>query len=310
MRDPLKLKHLFGVRMDFVQGDLQNRTATAEAMKGVDTVLHLAALATAHNADPNRYMLDNAKAVGMLLDEAGRAGVRRFVHVSTIAAVPPVKAATQWGIRHRPTPYALSKIASEDLVRQYAAAGHEAVIVRPTRVYGPGPWNDANGTTQMIAMYLSGRFRFRLADGGVQANYVYVKDVARGIVLAAEHGHSGAAYQLGGQNAPLTEFLQTISDVSGIQRRVMPLPVQLVAPAAHLGECWGKMGGHPSLTPEWLNNFLEDRPVDISRSCRDLGYEPLSLRQGIAKTLPWLLTLNGGESHAYQIRVRRREAWA
>ncbi len=310
MRNPRKLSRLFLTELDHVQGDLQDREATARAMTGVDTVLHLAALATAHSPDPERYMRDNSEAVGMLLDEAARAGVRRFVHVSTVAAQPPARPARQWGVPHRPTLYALSKIASEQLVLQYAAAGHEAVIVRPTRVYGPGPWNDANGTTCMMAMYLRGRFRFRLADGDVQANYVHVNDVVRGILQAAERGRSGVGYQLGGQNATLRDFLRTISEVSGIERLVVPIPPQIVAPIAHLAACWGRLGGHPSLTPEWLNNFLEHRPVDISRTRRDLGYRPLTLREGVAQTLPWLLTPFGGDSHAYQIRVRHRQAWA
>jgi nucleoside-diphosphate-sugar epimerase len=204
----------------------------------------------------------------------------------------------------------LSKIASEQLVNQYAAAGNQAVIVGPTRVYGPGPWNDANGTTRLMAMYLRGRFRLRIADGDVQANYVHVQDVAQGILLAAEKGRSGAAYQLGDQNATLPEFLQTISDLSGISRRVLKVPAQVVAPVAHLAAGFGRLGGCPSLTPEWLNNFLEHRPADISRSRLDLGYAPMGLRNGIAQTLPWLLPAEGGASHADQIHVRHREAWA
>ena len=291
-------------------GDLQDREATAKAMTGVDIVLHLAALATAHNPDSGKYMRDNASAVGMLLDEAAQANVRRFVHVSTIAALPPERPADQWGVPHRPTPYAVSKIASEDLVLKYAAAGHEAVVVRPTRVYGPGPWNDANGTTRMMAMFLRGRFRFRLADGDVEANYVHVQDVVQGILQAAEHGQSGVGYQLGGENATLADFLRVISEVSGIRRRVLSVSPLAVAPVAYLAAGWGKLGGHPSLTPEWLNNFLEHRPVDISRSRQDLGYAPRSLRDGVAETLSWLMSSKGGDSHGYQGNVRSREAWA
>jgi nucleoside-diphosphate-sugar epimerase len=310
VRDPQKVERLFQTEFDVVQGDLQDQDAMRRAMDGVDTVLHLAALATAHSPDPDMYMRDNAKAVGMLLDEAAKAGVRRFVHVSSILALPPTRPANQWGVPHRPTPYAVSKVASEDLVFEYAAAGHEAVVVRPTRVYGPGPWNDANGTTSLMAMYLQGQFRFRLADGGVQANYVYVQDVVQGILLAAEHGKSGEGYQLGGEDASLVEFFNIISEVSGIRRRVFSVPVLAVAPVAYLCAGWGKLGGSTSLTPEWLNNFLEHRPVDISRTRDDLGYNPLMLRDGVAQTLNWLMTSPGGEPHGHQSKIRRREDWS
>jgi nucleoside-diphosphate-sugar epimerase len=309
VRDPKKVKRLFPHIRDVVCGDLQDRFATAQAMRGVDTVLHLAALATAYNSDPNCYMRDNAEAVQMMLDEAAQAGVRRFVHVSTIAALPPQKESQQWGVPRRPTPYAISKIMSEELVREYAASGHDAVIVRPTRVYGPGPWNDANGTTRLIAMYLQGHFRFRMRDGGVQANYVYVKDVVQGILLAAERGQSGTGYELGGQNASLVDFLAAIDEASGIHHRVVPVPAVTCAVAAQLGAGWGKLGGHPSLTPEWLNNFLEHRPVDTSLSRNDLGYDPLMLRTGLSKTLNWLMNIKGGDPRAYQGNLRRRETW-
>jgi len=310
VRDPRKLERLSLVGLDVVPGALPDRSVTAKAVRGVDTVLHLAALATAHSRDPEQYMRINAQAVDVLLDESAAAGVGRIVHVSTIAALPPVRpAATCSGIP-QPTLYAASKIAAEALVRRHAATRGEAVIVRPTRVYGPGPWNDANGTTRLMAMYLRGWLRFRPDDGGVQANYVHVSDVVEGILLAATHGRNGAAYQLGGENASLGGFLAALGEVSGVRRRVWPISPRILATVARLNECWGHCGGHVALTPDWLNYFLEHRPADSGDSRRDLGYAPLNLREGITAVLPWPLTPSGGERHADQIRVRPRKAWA
>ena len=172
VRDPRKLERLSLVGLDVVPGALPDRAVTAKAVRGVDTVLHLAALATAHSRDPEQYMRINAQAVDVLLDESAAAGVGRIVHVSTIAALPPVRPAAICSGDPHPTLYAASKTAAEALVRRHAATRGEAVIVRPTRVYGPGPWNDANGTTRLMAMYLRGRLRFRPDDGGVQANKI------------------------------------------------------------------------------------------------------------------------------------------
>jgi farnesol dehydrogenase len=226
------------------------------------------------------------------------------VHVSTVAALPPVRHATARGIGRAPTVYGESKRAAELLVNRYVAAGHDAVIVRPSRVYGPGPWNDANGTTRLMAMYLAGRFRVRLADGGVQANYVHVDDVAAGIDLAARRGIRGRAYPLGGENATLPEYLGHIARISGVHRRVVAIPPQLLLPVAHLGALYGRCGGSASLTPAWLNNFLEHRPMDLTTSRRDLGYEPRPLATGVAQTLNWMLGIGGGEQNAYRALQR------
>jgi farnesol dehydrogenase len=310
VRDPRKLERLFFGGLEMVQGELSDRAAAAEAVREVDTVLHLAALASAHAPDPGQYMRANAEAVDVLLQASAAAGVRRFVQVSTIAALPPVRPAAHRDRPGVPTLYARSKVAAESLVRQYVAGGREAVIVRPTRVYGPGPWNDANGTTRLMALYLRGRFRFRPDDGGVQANYVHVSDVVQGILQAAAQGRSGAAYQLGGEDSSLRGFLAALSEVSGIRRRVWPVSPRLLTPLVGLAAGWGRCGGQVTLTTDWLDYFLEHRPADIEASRRDFGYQPLNLREGIAATLPWLLTSTEGGRREHQIHVRRRQAWA
>jgi len=300
VRDAGRLEKSVRDRVDVVEGGLEDHDAMDRAVAGCSQVLHLAALAQAYVRNPREYFRINTDSVEALLRSAARHSVRRVVHVSSVAALPPEKYAACWGISHRPTPYAESKTASEILVRKYVADGHDAVIVRPSRVYGPGPWNDANGTTRLMAMYLAGRFRIRLADGDVQANYVHVDDVAAGIALAARNGRSGEAYALGGENASMVEYLATISDISGIRRRVLKIPPQMVLPFAHMCSMWGWCGGSVSITPAWVNNFLEHRPMDISTSRIDLGYEPRSLRVGVSQTLNWILGVGGGEQNVYR----------
>ncbi len=300
VRDADRLEKSVRDRVDVVEGGLEDHDAMDRAVAGCSQVLHLAALAQAYVRNPREYFRINTDSVEALLRSAARHSVRRVVHVSSVAALPPEKYAACWGISHRPTPYAESKTASEILVRKYVADGHDAVIVRPSRVYGPGPWNDANSTTRLMALYLAGRFRFRLADGDVQANYVHVDDVAAGIALAARNGRSGEAYALGGENASMVEYLATISDISGIRRRVLKIPPQMVLPFAHMCSMWGWCGGSVSITPAWVNNFLEHRPMDISTSRIDLGYEPRSLRVGVSQTLNWILGVGGGEQNVYR----------
>lgn len=300
VRDAGRLDKSVRDRVDIVEGELEDHEAMDRAVSGCGRVLHLAALAQAYVKDQREYYRINTDSVAAMLESAARHSIRRFVHVSSVAALPPEKYATGWGMSRRPTPYAESKTAAESLVRKYVADGHDAVIVRPSRIYGPGPWNDANGTTRLMALYLAGRFRFRLADGDVQANYVHVDDVVAGIALAAQNGRRGEAYALGGENASLADYFALISDISGIKRRVVRIPPQLVLPFAHFCSLWGWCGGSVSITPAWVNNFLEHRPIDISTSRTHLGYEPRSLKVGVSQTLNWLMGIGGGEQNVYR----------
>jgi len=295
VRDPEGLDRRIRSRVEVIEGALDQDYVIKRAVDGCGAVLHLAALARACPKDPADYFRINARAVGVLLDAAARSGVDRVVHVSSVAALPPVRYACRRGISQRPTQYGLSKTASEILIRRYVAEGNHAVIVRPSRVYGPGPWTDANGTTRLMALYLSGKLRVRLADRGVQANYVHVDDVAQGIVQASEYGRSGTAYNLGGENASLTEYFAAISAATGIRRTVVPIPPQTLLPFAKLCAWWGRCGGKVNITPEWLNNFLEHRPMDITASRNDLGYEPRTLTEGVVHTLAWLRQQEGGD---------------
>jgi nucleoside-diphosphate-sugar epimerase len=297
VRDPHRLHPSLADRLRVVTGDLADPVAMDRALRGVDLVIHLAALASATAPSDADYARVNTDAVERLLDAARRRGVGRVVHVSSIVALPPARPLRVAGFRGRSTPYAASKAAAEAVVRRHVDDGADVVIVRPTRVYGPGPCNDANGVTRMVAMYLRGAFPVRPADGDVQASYVHVDDLAAGIEAAAWRGEVGAAYDLGGENISLRGLLDLVDELSGVSRTVVPVPPQMLLPAAWLALAYSRLGGRASLTPAWLGNFLEHRPVDSGRARAELDYRPRSLRDGLAGTIAWLRAQQGGPWH-------------
>ena len=276
--------------VEVIRGDLRDDAALRRAVAGSHTVLHLAALARAWSREPGEFTAVNVRAVDVLLEAAQRSGVERLVHVSTLLTLPPYRRAPINGASQRPTPYETSKRAGERLVESYAAGGRRAVMVHPTRVMGPGPLTDANAVSRVIALYLAGRFRVRLADGDVLSNYVHAEDVAAGILLAAARGASGAHYALGGENASFRVFLALVAAATGVHRKVVALPPAAALAAARIAELWGRLGGVAPITPGWVRVFLEDRRVDITPARCELGYAPRSLATAIAETVGWLLS--------------------
>lgn len=276
-------------RIEVVKGDLRGENVVEAAFDDVRTVLHLAACAKAWSRHPEEFHAVNVRAVARLLAAARQAEVARFVHVSTVLAIPPYREAPRLRGAGALTPYEATKQAGERLVESYAASGGHAVIVHPTRVYGPGPLTDANAVTRVVALYLAGRFRVRIADGDVLANYVHAADVATGIRLAARHGRSGVHYNLGGaENLSFRQFLDLVGELAGRRRRTLELPASIANFAAHASRLWGRMGGKATLTPGWVRVFLEDRRVDIESSRGELGYQPRALRTGLSETIDWL----------------------
>lgn len=282
-----------GRRVEVVHGDIRDPALAERAMSGVDTVLHLAACASAFRKNPADFWDINVVATCRLLEAAERLGVRRFVHVSTILALPPYQAADVGPAAQKLTPYEVTKMAAERCVQGAASRGLHVVTIRPTRVYGPGAATEANAVTRLIAQYLKGQFRLRLADGGVLANYVHADDVAAGILLAAERGTRGAQYLIGGtENVSLTGLLDTVADVAGVRRRTVPLPVPVAVGAGRIAEAWGRIAGRTPLTAGWVRTFLEDRRADIAPAREHLGYDPRPLRDGVAETVEWLRHAN------------------
>jgi len=278
-RRPEALPGELRARVEVMAGDLRDGEAVRRSVAGVHTVLHLGACARAWSADPHEFRAVNLDAVAELLAAAEREGVQRLVHVSTVLTMRLEEK------RGRSlTPYEATKLEGERLVEACPAA----VIVHPTRVYGPGPLNDANGVTRVIAAYLTGRFRVRLADGDVQANYVHVHDVADGIVLAARRGRPGAHYVLGGENASLAGLLAAVAELSGVRRRVYPIHPRLAVAAAGAVEMWGRLGGQVPITRDWVRLFLEDQRVDTTLTDAELGHTPRGLAAGLSETLEWL----------------------
>ena len=286
VRCPEALEPRLRHRVEIVRGDLSDRGAIDDAVRQAGTVLHLAACAKAWASYPSEFENINVRAVHWLLEAARQFEVKRFVHVSTALTR---RSAASGATRSTITPYERSKMQGEKLVEAYADEGRQAVIVHPTRVYGPGPLNDANGVTRVVDMYMRGRFRFRIADGNVRANYVHAGDVAQGIRLAAKVGVSGRHYVLGGrENLSFREFLDHVALSSGSRRHVAPLPSFMARSAGAGGEIWGRLGRPTSLTRAWVDVFLRDMPFDISGTSRELGYRPRSLTAGLSETINWL----------------------
>ena len=285
VRSAARLDRASRGRVEVVTGDIRHEGSLEAALHDADTVLHLAALARAWSKDPSAFTETNERAVAKLLDIARHHGVRRLVHVSTVLTLGRDGGRSPAGA----TPYERSKLAGERLVEAYAKQDGHAVIVHPTRVYGPGPLNDANGVTKMVDLYLRGRFRLRIADGGARANYVHVDDVARGIRLAADSGLSGRHYPLGGdENPSLRDFLARVGSLAGRPRYTLPVAPAVARGLGLAGEFWGRLSGETSLTRGWVDVFLRDLPVDVGPTRRDLGYVPRPLDHGLRQTIDWL----------------------
>ncbi len=163
-RDPAKLPVAASVTP--VQGDLNDRNALAELCKGASAVLHIAGAISGSATDMLRV---NAEGTAALLNAADRAGVRRVVHVSSLAAREPDL-----------SPYGLSKARGEQAVHA-ASRSLQTLIIRPPAVYGEG---DA-ATLPLLKALLA---RTAILPGLATAHFslIHGEDLARILVAAVD----------------------------------------------------------------------------------------------------------------------------
>lgn len=284
VRSPGKLRPRLRDRVELVSGTLEDPMALRRLMEGASMVYHLAGLATAWTRRSEDYFAINVQGVRLVLIAAQLAGVSRLVHVSTVL--------TRFRGSVAMTPYWASKRLGERLVRDHVAAGGNAVIVQPCRVYGPGPLTDANGATKLIRSYLYDRVPVRLKDGGARGNWVHVDDVVDGMILAARCGRAGESYLLGGENCTVEELFRQVSELSGLRRRVIRIPPALALAFAGAAELGGYLGAPVPITRGWVRTFLQDQAVDIGPTTAALAYRPRPLRIGLAGTIAWLRNIS------------------
>jgi dihydroflavonol-4-reductase len=225
--------------VEHVLGNLTQPETIAAAMQGVEVVFHAAALLGGRE-DPGRMYAVTVEGTRATLQAAAAAGVTKFVHTSSVAALgipeqPQVKGGKPllmnenhtWNDRPQHWPYAYAKYLAELEVQRAIAAGLDAVIVNPSMVYGPG---DVYRTSTSLVMQIAHQRLHFVTQGGL--NIVHISDVVDGHIAALERGRCGERYILGGENIAIPEMVKRIAEVVGKPPPSVVLPPALVRAVA------------------------------------------------------------------------------
>jgi nucleoside-diphosphate-sugar epimerase len=284
--------------VDVYFGDVRDPDAIRRALRGCSRVYHLAAYARNWARDEDMFFDINVRGTRTVLEAAAEAGVSKLVHVSSNVVLGPSNGS--WvcedalRVNDFLTPYERSKFAADSFVRAFALRGLEFVIVYPTRVFGPGLAGESNSVTKMIQLYLKGRWRIIPGNGRCLGNYVYVDDLAKGIVLAMERGRHGNGYIIGGENVTFTRFFDEIRQLSGKRFALVHLPLWLALAFGFEEAARARLfRGYPTITPGWVRTLLGDWGNSIDKARRELGYVSTPFSVALKSTIDWLENSNG-----------------
>lgn len=275
---------------DDVLGSVTDSSAVARAIDGVDGVVHLAAKVSLAG-DASEFHAVNVGGTRTLLDAAERAGVARFVQVSSpsvahVGAALAGVGAEPASPEHARGDYARTKAEAELLALARDSAAMHVVAVRPHLVWGPGD-------TQLVARIVdrARRGRLPLLSGGTALiDSTYVDNAATGIAAAlrrADVAH-GAAYVLtNGEPRPVGDLLAGICLASGVQPPRWSIPAWLGRAAGSVVErAWAVRPGadEPPMTRFLAEQLSTAHWFDQRATRRDLDWAPhVSIDEGLRR---------------------------
>ncbi|MBT3180889.1 MAG: NAD-dependent epimerase/dehydratase family protein, partial [Deltaproteobacteria bacterium] len=273
-------------KVTIVDGDIRDKNKVAEAMDGVDIVVHTAAALPLYTEE--EILSTDIDGTRNLLEEADKQKIGRFVHISSTAVygIPDHHPLVEEDKLQGVGPYGKAKIAAEDLCLEYRGKGMCVPIIRPKSFIGPErlgvfallyDWaKDGKG----FPMIGNGKNRYQLLD---------VEDLCESIYLCMVKSEDVASdtFNIGANKfTTMREDFQAVLDKAGFRKKIVPFPAKPVIGALKILE---KMKVSPLY--KWVyETACEDSFVSIEKAERQLGFTPkYSNKDALLRNYQWYL---------------------
>jgi NADH dehydrogenase len=264
VRPTSDLSGLQGLDVKLVQGDITDKEALLIALDGVEAVVHLAGV---NVPDLEICRRVNVEGVRLLIKACRERGVRRVVANSTVSAT-----------REHLGAYGLTKKQGEELWRD---SGLDVTILRFSLVYGPG----AKGIFAKLLGYVKTFPAVPIIGPGTfEVQPVHVGDVVDAILRCLENGETvGKTYVLAGREpTTMNQLIDLMLAELGKRKPKLHIPVPL---AMLMARAMALVLPNPPLTVDNILGMNQPTDYDIAAAERDFGFEPVSLREGLRRTL-------------------------
>ncbi len=263
--------HLDGLELDIVEGDILNTQAAAQAVAGMDGVVHLAAQAGVPTSLQDPYRDCDLNVVGTLnmLEAARLAGVNKFVFASSNAPLgrqqPP---ATEDKAPLPMSPYGASKLAGEGYCLAYHGSwGLGTVVLRFANLFGPFSAHK-NSVVAKFFKDIASTGTITIDGGGTQTrDMIYVGDLCQAVQLALASDVGGEVFQIA------TSVETSILQLAELVRQVVGRDIEMTHDPARQGD-------------------IDKNYSAITKAREVLGWEPqVSLEEGLKRTWEWFTKL-------------------
>jgi dihydroflavonol-4-reductase len=280
-----------GLDLEAVEGDILNPESLYKSMDGVQGVFHLAGVISIMPGSDAIVRKVNIEGTKNIIRVAKELKVGRFVYTSSIHAIKrladgmidetlPYDPGNPYG------EYDRAKAEATLEVQQAAHAGLEAVIACPTGVIGP---YDFRGSLMGGIIHEAAESKPTLYVDGAY-DFVDVRDVADGLIAAAERGRRGESYILSGHKVSVRYLLETVREITGRGFFQMKVPFDLAKFAALFTPVYYSYAKvTPRFTPYSLEVLRSNANISHAKATRELGYGSRPMYESIRDAVKWFL---------------------
>ena len=285
---------IFGdLRCEKISGDIMNYDSLLTAFEGCDIVYHVAGCVEIKAGHEDHVFNINVNGTRNVLKACLACGVKRLVYMSSVDTyVPKENNEVMTETKHYDPDelegaYAKSKATATAMVLEAnGRQGLETVVCQPSACMGPYDFK-VSSVGSMIRMFASGKFPITMTFGGY--NFVDVRDVAIGTVLAGDKGGAGEVYILCNKSVTVDEFIRCLAEVSGNKPPKIKLRKGFIKSLLPAMELYYKISDdNPLLTHYSIRKLCSNCNFSYEKALRELNYRPRPLKESLADTLNWI----------------------
>lgn len=290
VRKNSKLLSLKGVNPEIFKGSLLHTKDLQQALKNCNIVIHTAANTSQLTLNYEHYKAINVDATHLLLQESLKAGVEKFIFVSSANAFGfgtkenPGNETTPINQMQLQSGYMRSKYEAQKLVLNFHRK-HKfpAIVVNPTFMLGK---YDSKPSSGQILLMAHGKKIMSIPTGG--KNFIHVEDVADGIIQAIEKGKNGASYLLANENLSYREFYSLMQKTCGSPNQLLQIPKPVLAMIGHAGTLYEKIIKSPSKLNHINAQLLcNNNYYSSAKAVKELQLRQTPIEKAIKDALEW-----------------------
>lgn len=282
-----------GLTCTKVKGDITDYDSLITAFRDCDTVYHVAGCVEIKPGNEDFVYKVNVTGTENVIKACKETGVRRLVYMSSVDTYIPLPDGEVMREVYEYDPdalegtYAKTKAeATAKVLKANEPGVLETVVCQPSACMGPYDFK-ISSIGSMIRMFSSGKFPITMTFGAY--NFVDVRDVAIGTILAGDKGGAGEVYLLCNKSCTVDEFIRLLAEVQGNKPPKIKLGKGLIDIAAPIMEVYYKASGaSPIFTRYAVRKLCSNCNFTYEKAQKELGYNPRSLRESLEDTVKWI----------------------